>query len=371
MPPSQVEVNPLLRAAVAIAPSFVLSRALLIVVSCTVAAAQHVSLLSVWNRWDARWYVGIAAHGYHWSLDGKPSLAFFPLYPLLVHCVSLTGVPRDVAALVLSNAAFGASLLYLYLLVDQEACPPAAWRATWLLALFPTAFFTFAPYTESLFLLSAIATVYHARRGNARVTGAWLAAAVATRATGLTLVPAALLAMNGQTWRRRLLMLFPAVASLSAYLWYLQRHHLQIQRLLTAQRAWHRALAYPWTGFVASASWPVRHGIVNFGWAVENVFQLGVTILFLALTVAAWRHLGRAQAAYCAAFWLLVLISPQWLDDFYAPFSSMDRFVLALFPLAGWAALRLTARGFRRTLAWSGTLMACLAALHLAGGWVG
>jgi hypothetical protein len=49
----------------------------------------------------------------------------------------------------------------------------------------------------------------------------------------------------------------------------------------------------------------------------------------------------------------------------------MDRFVLALFPLAGWAAARLSGHHYRLLLAASGALMLGSAAVHLVGGWVG
>src|ERR687884_2306265 len=47
---------------------------------------------SGWLRWDAQWFVGIAEHGYRWSADPATrfsATAFFPLYPLLIHAVSL------------------------------------------------------------------------------------------------------------------------------------------------------------------------------------------------------------------------------------------------------------------------------------------
>lgn len=152
---------------------------------------------------------------------------------------------------------------------------------------------------------------------------------------------------------------------------YLATQHISLVHVFDSQRYWHRALTFPWTGFTASISWLTAHGASNLPFAIEDVLQLGVTVIFGVLTLAAWRHMGRAFAVYCAGFWLLVLSSPQWLDQFYAPFSSMDRFVLALFPLAGWAAARLSGHRFRLLLAASGMLMLGSAAVHLAGGWVG
>ena len=34
--------------------------------------------------WDSGWYFDIAQRGYYWSASGQSSLAFFPLYPMLM-----------------------------------------------------------------------------------------------------------------------------------------------------------------------------------------------------------------------------------------------------------------------------------------------
>ena len=82
-------------AALAIIPPFACSRLLLIAVTGVVALVLRRSPLSLWQQYDAKWYLGIATHGYGWSLygglRGHSSLAFFPLYPLLVHVASETG----------------------------------------------------------------------------------------------------------------------------------------------------------------------------------------------------------------------------------------------------------------------------------------
>src|SRR5439155_3130999 len=106
------------------------------------------NLVTAWERFDALWYLKIAAHGYA-NHDG--SAAFFPLYPLVIRWVSwaLGGHPLA-AALLVSNAAFLAALVMLYALTARETSVEVARRATVYLAAFPTAFFFLAPYSESL-----------------------------------------------------------------------------------------------------------------------------------------------------------------------------------------------------------------------------
>src|ERR671934_1175374 len=47
-----------------------------------------VSTGSGWLRWDSQWFVGIAEHGYRWTVDPAShcsATAFFPLFPLFIH----------------------------------------------------------------------------------------------------------------------------------------------------------------------------------------------------------------------------------------------------------------------------------------------
>ncbi|MGH2442273.1 MAG: mannosyltransferase family protein [Chloroflexota bacterium] len=356
---------------VAVLEAFVLSRVVVVAVTVVMALIRHMSPARMWSGWDGAWYLGIAAHGFHWSLHGKPAVAFFPLYPALVHLVSRSGLSPLVAAVTLSNLAFLAALLYVYALSRARWGETAARRALVLFALFPTAFFTFAPYSEALFLLAAAGSIYHARRDEAWMAGWWLAIAVLTRPTGIILIVPVLMSLRPPRLERWLQAVLPTLVGWSLYLLYLQSQHIPLNSLFQAQRAWHRAFSFPWTGFTASLRWLALHGAANLPWALENMLQLATTVAFLALTVVAWKQLSRDVRVYVAGFWLLALCSTAWLNAYYAPFSSMDRFVLALFPLAGWAATRLHDSAFHRVLVASGALLAVAIAVQLGGGWVG
>ena len=351
-------------------PPYVLSRALLTVLTVALAMLRHRSPVALWDVLDAQWYTGIATHGYAWSLDGKPALAFFPLYPALIHLGMGLGIPPVVSGLVISNLCAVGALFYLRALIAQQWGPTIARRGVWLVALFPTAFFTFAPYTEALFLLTAGAVLYHAQRGQSMVAGLWLAAAVLTRSTAVILFAPLLMSVLGQ--RRTLAVAFvPALGATAAYLAYLLWERLPLWQVIGSEERWHRSFTYPWAGFSASLHYLVYHATYNAGWTAENLLQLATCVLFLGLAYAAWRSLTPQVAVYVAGFWVLVLCTPEWRDGYFAPFSSVDRFVLALFPLAGWVAGRLAPRPFAVWVAVSGALMTGAAAVHLSGGWVG
>jgi len=139
------------------------------------------ALLDVFgSRWDTGFYLRIADQGYQYEGMRLPSVAFFPLLPLLIR--GLTPLVGDAlwAGLIIANLALLGATMLLHRLVEEEWGPGVASRAVWYLLIFPTAFFGSAIYSESLFLLGAIGALYLARKG------AWESAAVLGALTALT-----------------------------------------------------------------------------------------------------------------------------------------------------------------------------------------
>ncbi len=97
-----------------------------------------------WEREDALWYEKIAVRGY--GTEG--STAFFPLLPLLMRAINtLTGNIAPAGVLVGSVAAAVAFTL-LYRLIQVEYNVTTVGRTVAYVALFPTAFFLYAAYTD-------------------------------------------------------------------------------------------------------------------------------------------------------------------------------------------------------------------------------
>lgn len=359
---------------------------MLVALTVAVAAVRHHAPLTLWAAWDGAWYTGIAAHGYHWGIHGKTALAFFPLFPLLIRLGMMVGLPALASAILLSNAAFLGALFYLHRLAAETYGTSVAERVTWLVPFLPTAFFFFGPYSESVALLCTVAAVYYARKRATLLPGLLAAAATLARPTGVIIIPAMLacrMRQRGRVVRNRFLLaaghhlsllalaVVPTGVAVDCYLLYLGYQGVAVNALLTAQRGWHRAFTSPLTGFTASVGWLVSSGRSDIPWAIENLLQLAVTIVFMSLTVWAWRRLDWASRIYAAGFWIVVLLSPEWLDHYYAPLSSMDRFVLVLFPVYLWMAARWRTWREPHTIAISSVLMLAVATVHLCGGWVG
>src|SRR5260370_2523378 len=172
---------------------FLVSRVLFIGVTLTATHLLHPipygapvpSFLAAWSRWDALWYIGIATVGY----ASVQSTAFFPLLPLLMHVVApLVGGNVYVAGMVVANLASLVALVGLGVLVPQYSDAATARRTMLYLTFFPTGFFFFAAYTESLFLALTIWCVLALRRGAWWQAGALGLVASLTRPMGAFLV---------------------------------------------------------------------------------------------------------------------------------------------------------------------------------------
>ena len=76
------------------------------------------------SRWDTGFYLSIASEGYkYWGVP-LPSVAFFPLYPLLIRfTMPLMGGDAMLAGIVVSHAALLLAAVLFYRLVMEEWGP--------------------------------------------------------------------------------------------------------------------------------------------------------------------------------------------------------------------------------------------------------
>ena len=323
------------------------------------------SLVSHWQRWDALWYQHIATSGY---AAGDGSIAFFPLYPLLSRLVSIPLAGNVVLAeLVISATACAGALALLWRLVRAEADgrfsrdrpdrpPRTAGRglavpvlAVLLTACFPVGFFLFAPFTESLFLLLAIATVYLARCGRPWIAGLAGLLAGLTRTQGVFLaLPIAWEVLRDRgtlDWVRRrggrppgfslLAAALPAggIACFTLY-----------QRLVIGAEKSGVDLLAPWgytlvlpTDALAAAWGYITSGRGDIPRAIET---LNLVALLGAAAVAL---LGARRLPVAYGLYVLPSLGLLFFREMYfSPLMSASRYVLVLFPCfmiaASWLA---------------------------------
>ncbi len=294
-----------------------------------------VRALEIWARWDAEWYLLIAAEGYdssdYFERFGVPygraaTAGFLPLYPLTIR--TLAPVFGGVGAGVLiSNLALLGALLLLYRLAAGEARPGAE-RETGLAAcaallVYPSSLFLSAVYAESLFLLLALGTFAAARRGSFAVAGLIGGLAALTRPFGV-LLALPLLWEWWRAWRERraaaweAVWVLPVPLAIGAYMLFCDRLFGDPLVLLHRQARWRGGLSGPWQAF---ARWweagPTAHG------AHGSIFELVAALLAIALVPWMLRRLRPSYSLYTIAALLLALGSTLW---------SFSRLALTLFP---------------------------------------
>jgi hypothetical protein len=288
--------------------------------------ASHSVWLSVWGRWDAQHYLNIAANGYSGT-----EMAFFPLYPWLIHLLGELIGNHLSAGLIISNLSFFVALAYLYALVRLEyGDDTIAYHAIFYVAIFPTAIFFSAVYTESLFLALTVASLYYARHGNYITAGIFGALASLTRVEGmLTALPLAYEAWRG--WRERrgttltrgVIGVLAVPAGLAIYMAYLYALVGDPLYFMKVQSNWNRHLSPPWMSIINTIGEISKHSLASSG-SVNHMIELAFTILFLALLAVGIRVLRPSYSLYFGAS-LLVPMSTSSL-------MSMPRFVLVMFP---------------------------------------
>ena len=260
---------------------------------------RHERFAEIFAAWDSGWYFDIARHGYYWRPDGQSSVAFFPLYPMLMRTVAWPFGGSDAAVWAagvgVSCTAFALALLLLHRFAERVCGTRECARRTVLyLAIFPFSFFFTRVYAESIFLLMSVLAISRAHEARWWQAGAWSSLAAVARPNGvLVVLPLALMAISDRPSARTLLvrsgalLLAPlALAGYSAYVYTLSGNPLG---WLAAQSQWGYSLGHaPWQLLLRMIGRIVKHGPYDYFFLSKLApFRLfhGITALvFLVLT---------------------------------------------------------------------------------------
>lgn len=315
-------------------------------------------LVSRVQRWDGLWYQHIAEAGYD-AQDG--STAFLPLYPALGALVGRLAGSVALGLVVVSCVAYGVALWLIGRLTVLEAPAllrdaggddgTARERATTVallamlgIATFPTAFFFVAPFTESLFLALAVATLWFARTGRPWPAAIVAGLAVLVRTQGVVLaLPLAWEALRGaglvgsggapgDRYRDRLSRAVPglvgaAVPVAALLAWYgWQLSALEAEGVgLSALSPWGYRVAAPWDALAASVGYVVERLPAPLG--LVEALNLACLVGFAGLAFAA-RRLPVSHSLYVVPTLALYATRTMW----FMPLMSVSRYALVLFP---------------------------------------
>jgi hypothetical protein len=292
-------------------------------------------LVGVWQRWDACWYTKIATYGYE---SAENSVNFWPLFPLLTGLVGrlLLGA-MALGGLVVAGFAYIVAMTGLRRLVALDFDDETALTTTIAISIFPTAFFFFAPFTESLFLAAAVWAILAARRR------LWLLAAAAALLASLTRIQGVFLVLPlgweaVMSWRAGgwtvdggrpsvagiVRPALAALAPLAGFVAFLVFSTLVAGKTpLDTQEVWGgKSFHPPWEVVDASWTWAIVHH--------DPLQALNlVTLLFFA--VVSLVGLRRVPVAYSLyAIPQIVLIGTRIQPT---PLTSTARYLLVVFPV--------------------------------------
>ncbi|HLK85434.1 MAG TPA: mannosyltransferase family protein [Candidatus Binataceae bacterium] len=291
--------------------------------------AGFAGLLTIWNRWDGPQYLLIAEHGYAPTGDQRLALAFFPLYPWTIRLVAVAVRDPVLSAFLISTVASVAAGVMMARLVALDASRRLAWRAAWLLFIFPTSYFLHTDYSESLFLALVLASFIAARRERWLAAGAIGALAALTRPNGILLLPALGADALWTWWKTRRFnwrwsWTALVLCGLAAYLAVNYRTTGDAFAFLGVQREhWSHSLVPPWSSI------RVNYQIGQDPDATRAAMIGTQVLLYLAIglagTVVAIFSLRPSYAAWMGLNWIF-FVTQSW--DISAP-----RYTLMLFPL--------------------------------------
>ena len=292
------------------------------------------SLLYPWANFDGVHYLSIAGNGYTYTAR------FFPLYPAWIRAFSLPlkggafGSAQFFSGLFVSNVAFLLALVVLYRLFTLDYSEKRSFDALLYVFVFPTAFFFGSIYSESLFLLCSVCSIYFARKNN------WLLAVVfgictaLTRLVGIGIVFALLFEyfQLEQKLRKKwklltlpLILLGPALFSYFNYMkWGNFLQFLQEHTLLGNSRS-ASSIVFPLQTVFRYFKILLSIPITQFEWwiaALEVAMFFGVCVLFYT----AWKAKVRLSYLIFGLFCFLVPV-------FSGTFTGLPRYVAPLFPI--------------------------------------
>jgi len=277
--------------------ALVVYAAIRVVTVALVAVANlftHNSLLHDLDIWDGAWFLRAVQHGYPARLPmtgghvaANPT-AFFPLFPLLVRTIDLTGLPPGWSALVLSAVTGGTAVYGVGLLARRLGGDGAGQRAALLFAVFPGTFAFSLAYSEGIVITCVSLGLLALLDRRWWLAGVLGALATAASPVGLAFVVSCAWCAGREVVKNRRFgaLVAPLLAPVGfvAYMAYLDRHTGTLDAWrLTERGGWrsYPSLKYPFEivwAFLHNPISPTETGQILFFGTVAAV--VGVVLMF-------------------------------------------------------------------------------------------
>ncbi len=296
--------------------------------------------VEVFAAWDSGWYWDIATRGYYFRTDGQSSVAFFPLYPMLMRALAAPFGGGEgaiwIAGIVISLAACVLALVAIHRLTEQIfGDRDVARRTVMYIVVFPWSLFLLKVYAESLFLLTSVMAISRAWNGRWWQAGIWGALATLARPNGILVgLPLALLALRDRPGVRQIasrwIIMAPIPAAMIGYSAYVYTLSGDPLGWMSAQDQWGYSIGNaPLRQIQALVAAVLEHGPYGY-FLMSDIASIeliqGVSaLIMLALTPAVFRRLGVAMGVYLLVSMLVPLSS--------SAFEGLGRYGSVLFPV--------------------------------------
>lgn len=339
--------------------------------------AHPETLLTVWKRYDAIWYLRIASDGYPAHVHDPSergsfgdATAFPPLFPLAIRGLGVAlHIPLLAAALLISLLTLVPALALFHRLAVHDAGAVRGRAALVLMATAPAAFFLVAPYGMGLLLMLVAGALLAARLRHWALAGACAGLAAVCKIYAGAVVAAVLVEyMQAHEWSFRrmradvLWTFMPAVLTVGAWALYLKLTFGDPLRFLHAETAWDRHVVPPWTTL-----WNGLHQAATL-WghnsiALVRLLEVASMLLLLGVALDAARRMRRSDAVLAAL--AFIAISTSGIVD------SAHRYLIIVTPVYVSLAMLLGRRARFAVVVVSLALGVFLLGRFVTGAWAG
>lgn len=322
--------------------------------------------LEPWQRWDTIHYQAISIYGYK-AFDS--ALFTPPLYPFLIHLLTpLTSNNSLIAAILISNIAFLFSLYVLYIIAFLEyGNEKQALKIIYILLLFPLSFFFFAAYTESLFFLFFLITIYFLQHKKWVYASIFSGLSTLTRVTGIVVFGLLIALLIIEIYHTKdIKPIFSiAIGGMIALIFPLYVYFVMKMPIISIFQAIARGgrIALPGLNVIVAIK-----KIIQGNMLFENILEISSLILLIYLIMAGWKNyslLYRLLSALFLLFYLTRLGNPQ-------PLIGMARYIIVVVPIYFTLGDMIENQNIKKPLLFIALfLQLFLSGQFAIGGWVG
>ena len=279
--------------------------------------------LAIWQRFDTNWYLSIAENGYG-GIQGD--IHFPPLFSIITRLLKPVFGSTFLAGLFLAHLMTLYTIKLLYETFYEWCRNHIAKQAAFFLLIYPTSFFLFGIYTESLFLVTALLSLQQMRRHSWAWAGFWIFCAILTRLQGVALVlPMFYLLWLERPFLRTTTQWFGLVLPVLGGLTYLFLRFMYVTDNIVplVEADLHARIGTPWESY-----WYAIQTVFSGHYVFVDILNLTVTTLFIILLIVGWKNIPLEYNLYVLFSLLIMLI--RIVDT--QPLNSMSRYSLTLFP---------------------------------------